>query len=182
MVGRGTSAKKLNALLLCCLSETASLLEMHQERLLKAETDVVHLLRTGQSQRVLLWVERVIKERNIVDVLFMVLRIIRILIENIPKIKTRKCCPVELREAVASLVYAAPRCGECPGLLRLANLLISKFMKHCFDCSSEANQKMVQMLSTAQSSWMTRLEIMKEIADVNAIALNLNRISLSELD
>lgn len=127
----------------------------------------------------MLQVERAIKEQNLLDVLFMVERILRILHERAQQIQTNKLvhfltltllymffpplccrstsyeksiindfcvnrqCPNELREAVASLIYAAPRCGECPVLLRISKLLRAKFMKHSYTISPEVNQEVL---------------------------------------
>nr|CAD1844994.1 unnamed protein product [Ananas comosus var. bracteatus] len=157
---RKPSTSKLQALILLCLDETALLVKTHQKCLSQAEADVADLLKTGQTQRALLWVERAIKEQNLLDVLF--------------------TCPNELREAVASLIYAAPRCGECPMLLRISKLLRAKFMKHSYTISPEANQEMMQLLSTKQPSLESRLAKMETIARLQGIMLNMNKISFSE--
>ncbi|XP_020081111.1 uncharacterized protein LOC109704748 [Ananas comosus] len=177
---RKPSTSKLQALILLCLDETALLVKTHQKCLSRAEADVADLLRTGQTQRALLWVERAIKEQNLLDVLFMVERILRILHERAQQIQTNKQCPNELREAVASLIYAAPRCGECPMLLRISKLLRDKFMKHSCTISPEANQEMMQLLSTKQPRLESRLAKMETIARLQGIMLNMNKISFSE--
>ncbi|OMO62206.1 hypothetical protein CCACVL1_22959 [Corchorus capsularis] len=38
-------------------------------------------------------------------------------------------CPLDLREAVASIIFAAPRCSDMPDLLQIKNLFSTKFGK-----------------------------------------------------
>lgn len=38
-------------------------------------------------------------------------------------------CPVELKEAISSMIYASSRCGEFPELLEIRNVLTSRFGK-----------------------------------------------------
>ncbi|KAJ0961793.1 hypothetical protein J5N97_029621 [Dioscorea zingiberensis] len=155
---------------------------MHQEQQSLAEADVLHLLRTEQTRRTLLWVERVIKEHNMLHVLLSVQRSLQLLTEKIPQIQTQRLCPNELREAVASLIFAAPRCGECPKLRKLSLLLQSWFLKHSFATATEANQQMVELLSTKQPSLESRLQALQVIAQDNGITLNPETILLSEFD
>lgn len=46
-------------------------------------------------------------------------------------------CPRELREAIASIIFAAPRCSEVPDLLQLKNLFGTKYGKEFIMVSSE---------------------------------------------
>ncbi|XP_039141333.1 uncharacterized protein LOC120278669 [Dioscorea cayenensis subsp. rotundata] len=176
------SKKKLNGLLLSSISETANLIKMHQEHQTIAEADVVHLLQTSQTRRALLWVERVMKEQNMLDVLLIVQMSLQLLSEKVVQIQIHRLCPNELREVVASLIFAAPRCGECPQLRKLSLRLQSWFLKHSFATATEANQQMVDLLSTKQPSLDSRLQALHLIAKDNGITLNPNNILLSEFD
>lgn len=46
-------------------------------------------------------------------------------------------CPAELREAVASIIFAAPRCSEVPDLLQIKNLFTAKYGKEFNMAASE---------------------------------------------
>lgn len=46
-------------------------------------------------------------------------------------------CPVELREAIASIIFAAPRCSDLPDLLQLKNLFAVKFGKEFVSAITE---------------------------------------------
>lgn len=38
-------------------------------------------------------------------------------------------CPSDLREAIASIIFAAPRCSDVPDLLQIKNLFTTKYGK-----------------------------------------------------
>lgn len=46
-------------------------------------------------------------------------------------------CPSELREAVASIIFAAPRCADIPDLLQVRNLFTAKYGKDFIAAASE---------------------------------------------
>lgn len=46
-------------------------------------------------------------------------------------------CPSELREAVASVIFAAPRCADIPDLLQVRNLFAAKYGKDFIAAASE---------------------------------------------
>ena len=46
-------------------------------------------------------------------------------------------CPAELREAIASIIFAAPRCSEVPDLLQIKNLFAAKYGKEFNMAASE---------------------------------------------
>lgn len=46
-------------------------------------------------------------------------------------------CPTELREAVASIIFSAPRCSDLPDLLQVRNLFAAKYGKEFIAAASE---------------------------------------------
>lgn len=46
-------------------------------------------------------------------------------------------CPAELREAIASIIFSAPRCSEVPDLLQIKNLFSAKYGKEFVMAASE---------------------------------------------
>lgn len=46
-------------------------------------------------------------------------------------------CPPELREAIASIIFAAPRCSDLPDLLQIRNLFATKYGKEFVSAASE---------------------------------------------
>lgn len=55
---------------------------------------------------------------------------------NHPFMDNREC-PSELREAIASIIFAAPRCSDLPDLLQIKNLITAKYGKEFVMAASE---------------------------------------------
>ncbi|KAF9591002.1 hypothetical protein IFM89_001212 [Coptis chinensis] len=48
---------------------------------------------------------------------------------RVPILETQRDCPQELQEAIASIIFAAPRCSDLPELLQIRNLFTTKLLK-----------------------------------------------------
>ncbi|KAI0488618.1 hypothetical protein KFK09_028457 [Dendrobium nobile] len=60
--------------------------------------------------------------------------------EAIARIKLNPCyrnCPSELLEAVASIIFASPRCSDVPELLQVRNLFTTKYGKDFVSAAAE---------------------------------------------
>ncbi|KAL8161336.1 hypothetical protein V2J09_012825 [Rumex salicifolius] len=187
MLGRKFRPSRLRPLANLALSRLAVLKSQRQPRLSLARTDVVHFLGLGQHDRALLRVEQVIKEQNMMDVLAMIESYCCVVIERIDLIQDKEC-PEEMKEAVSSLIFASSRTGEFPELQELRAVFASCFGKEFVARSVElrnncgVNIKMIQKLSTRQPSLQTRMKALREIADENGIALNLEDATEERLD
>ncbi|KAJ0763767.1 putative vacuolar protein sorting-associated protein Ist1 [Helianthus annuus] len=95
-------------------------------------------------------------------------------------------CPEELKEAVSSLLYAAPRCGEFPELKEIRAILTARFGKEVTDGATESRnnsgvcQKMIQKLSSKELSLENRTMMLAEIAKEDGIVLQLDATILPE--
>ncbi|XP_022861185.1 uncharacterized protein LOC111381619 [Olea europaea var. sylvestris] len=79
-------------------------------------------------------------------------------------------CPAELQEAVASIIFAAPRCSDLPDLLHVRNLFAAKYGKEFISAASElrpdtsVNRTIIEKLSVSAPSSEVKLSTLKEIA------------------
>ncbi|WRX14447.1 Vacuolar protein sorting-associated protein Ist1 - like 2 [Theobroma cacao] len=84
-------------------------------------------------------------------------------------------CPSELREAVASIIFAAPRCSDVPDLLQIKNLFSTKYGKEFVTAASElrpdssVNRAIIEKLSVSAPSGEIRLKVLKEIAQEHSV-------------
>ncbi|GAB2299964.1 hypothetical protein Dimus_034009 [Dionaea muscipula] len=158
------------------LTRATVLKNQHLSRCSHARSDVDQLLKLGHQEQALLRVEHVIREQNMVDVFAMVEKYCHLLAERAtPSNKDRTR---ELKEAISSLIFVSTRIGEFPELLRIRDILASKFGKkyttNCTDSHScDVNLQMIQKFSTRQQSFENRLMVLKEIATENGISLHL---------
>ncbi|XP_059642514.1 uncharacterized protein LOC132284414 [Cornus florida] len=111
----------------------------------------------------------------------------RLLIERIMLIKNCKACPGELKEAIASLIFAASRYGQLPELQKIRGVLASKYGKQFDSCAVElrnncgVNPKMVKKLTIRRPGLGTKLKVLKEIAAENGVTLRIEGEAASEV-
>lgn len=179
LLGRSFRSYKFKALVNLAISRLAVLKNQRHGRHSLALSDVVQLLNKSHHDRALLRVEQVIKEQNMLDVFVMIEGYCVLVSERVKVIENQKGCPEELKEAISGLIFAASRCGEFPELQEIRSVFTSRFGKEFTARAVElrnncgVNPKMIQKLSTRQPSLEVRMKVLKEIADENDIALQL---------
>ncbi|KAF3443895.1 hypothetical protein FNV43_RR13585 [Rhamnella rubrinervis] len=182
LLGRNLKTSKIKTLAKLAIARIAILKNQRQVRRSHARSDVKELLQLGHQQRSLLRVEHVIKEQNMLDVFILIEHYCNLLLERVKLIQKDKECADELKEAIYSLIYAASRCGEFPELHEIRGIFTSIFGKEFAARAVElhnncgVNPKMIQRLSTRQTSLESRLKVLKEIAIEHGITLKLEEV------
>ncbi|KAJ0435939.1 putative vacuolar protein sorting-associated protein Ist1 [Helianthus annuus] len=177
LLGRKFKTSKFKATVNLAVSRVTVLKNQRQARLAVARSDIIQLLNLDHHENALLRVDQVIKEQNMLDVLVMVDGYCHVVLQMVNLIEKEKDCPDELKEAVSSLLYAAPRCGEFPELQEVREILTSRYGKEFARGAIElrsncgVNTRMIQKLSPRQSSLETRMKVLQEIAAENGIVL-----------
>lgn len=185
LLGRNTfKSSKLEPIVSLAISRLSIFKNQRQARCNIARSDVVQLLSLGHHERAFLRVEQVIKEQNRLEVFVMIEGYCHALKERVNLIEKQKVCPDELDEAISSLIYAATKCGGFPELQKIRAILTSwfgnEFAARAIELhnNSGSNRKIVQMLSTRQSSFEKKLKVLKDIASDNGISLENEERSL----
>ncbi|KAJ0634190.1 putative vacuolar protein sorting-associated protein Ist1 [Helianthus annuus] len=177
LLGRKFKTSKFKATVNLAVSRVTVLKNQRQARLAVARSDIIQLLNLDHHESALLRVDQMIKEQNMLDVLVMVDGYCHVVLQMVNLIEKEKDCPDELKEAVSSLLYAAPRCGEFPELQEVREILTSRYGKEFARGAIElrsncgVNTRMIQKLSPRQSSLETRMKVLQEIAAENGIVL-----------
>ncbi|MCO5572833.1 hypothetical protein L7F22_026592 [Adiantum nelumboides] len=90
-------------------------------------------------------------------------------------------CSLELKEAIASLIYAAPRCGDLQELQKVRDIFISRYGADYVSAILElqpecaVNTQIIQNLSSRPPNSDVRLNLLKEIASEHKINWNYQR-------
>ncbi|XP_010242011.1 PREDICTED: uncharacterized protein LOC104586459 [Nelumbo nucifera] len=84
--------------------------------------DIAQLLKNGQHQSAFTRVEQLYKDQNILAVYDLLDHFCEFIIIHMPYIRKHRDCPNDINEAVSSLVFSAPRCGDLPELQMLRRL------------------------------------------------------------
>ncbi|KAG2320827.1 hypothetical protein Bca4012_056134 [Brassica carinata] len=141
--------------------------DMHLKHMKK---EIAQFLQAGQEPIARIRVEHVIREMNLWAAYEILELFCEFVLARVPILESQKECPRELREAIASIIFAAPRCSEVPDLLQLKNLFGTKYGKEFIMVSSElrpdsgVNRTIIEKLSPASPSGEVRLKVLKEIA------------------
>ncbi|KAE9621095.1 putative vacuolar protein sorting-associated protein Ist1 [Lupinus albus] len=79
-------------------------------------------------------------------------------------------CPLDLKEAISSVCFAAPRCADLPELLQVQFLFGAKYGNEFLSAATElrpdcgVNRQLIELLSVRAPSPEKKLKLLKEIA------------------
>ncbi|KAI9085611.1 hypothetical protein K1719_032454 [Acacia pycnantha] len=146
-----------------------------------ARSDVVQFLNLGCHDKALLRVEQLVREQNMVDVFVMIENYCNFLRGRAKLAEKNSECPEEIKEAIASLIFASPRCGEFPELQKIREIFTFRFGKEFaaqaveLHQNNRVNSKMIQKLSARQPAMEIRLKVLKDIAAEIGVTLQLEQ-------
>lgn len=161
---------KFKSITALAISRIAILTNHRKARASYAHSDVVQLLNLGYHNRALLRVEQWIAEQNMLDVFVMIEIYCNFLRERAQLLENNKECPIELKEATCSIIFASSRCGEFPELHKIQEIFTSKFGKQFADHAvglhqnNSVNSKMVHKLSSRRPPMEIKMKALEKIA------------------
>ncbi|CAH8345049.1 unnamed protein product [Eruca vesicaria subsp. sativa] len=132
--------------------------------------DIALLLQSGQDATARIRVEHVIREQNIMAANEIIELFCELIVSRLTIITKQKGCPVDLKEGIASLIFAAPRCAEIPELGDLKDIFEKKYGRDFVTAATElrptcgVNRMLIDKLSVRHPGGEFKLKIMKEIA------------------
>ncbi|KAI8539120.1 hypothetical protein RHMOL_Rhmol09G0156200 [Rhododendron molle] len=116
-------------------------------------------------------VEHVIREQNIWAAYEILELFCEFILARVPILDSQRECPSELLEAVASIIFAAPRCSDVPDLLHVRNLFAAKYGKEFIAGATElrpdtsVNRTIIEKLSVRAPSAAVKLKVLKDVAE-----------------
>ncbi|KAJ6733282.1 REGULATOR OF VPS4 ACTIVITY IN THE MVB PATHWAY PROTEIN [Salix koriyanagi] len=114
--------------------------------------DIALLLRSGQDATARIRVEHVIREHNVFAANEFIELFCELVVSRLSIIAKRRECPADLKEGIASLLFASPRCSEIPELVALRKIFEKKYGKIFVSAATDLRP----------NSGVNRLEIAKE--------------------
>ncbi|CAN1826378.1 IST1 homolog [Linum perenne] len=169
LFNRGVFGSKCKTCLTLALSRIKLLQNKRELQLRHMRKEIAQFLQAGQESIARIRVEHVIREQNIWAAFEILELFCEFVLARIPILDTQKECPAEVREAVASIIFASPRCSEVPDLLHVKNLFTAKYGKEFVTAASElrpdsgVNRAIIEKLSVGAAP-EERLKVLKEIA------------------
>ncbi|KXG19452.1 hypothetical protein SORBI_3010G061100 [Sorghum bicolor] len=151
--------------------EDQELLRNRRElQLINMRKEMVQYLQTGQESIARIRVEHIIREQNILASYEIVELFCEFVLARVPIVEVQKECPLELREAIASIIFASGRCSDLPELMHLRNLFTTKYGKEFVAGAMElrpdsgVNHTIIKKLSVKAPSGESKLKVLKAIA------------------
>ncbi|KAJ6678210.1 IST1 FAMILY MEMBER [Salix viminalis] len=145
-----------------CNSKTAAKMAVARIKLLRNKReavmrqmrrDIALLLRSGQDATARIRVEHVIREQNVFAANEFIELFCELVVSRLSIIAKRRECPADLKEGIASLIFASPRCSEIPELLLIC------------DSNSGVNRLLIDKLSVRPPSGEVKLKIEWDTAE-----------------
>ncbi|CAL5326540.1 unnamed protein product [Camellia sinensis] len=137
--------------------------------------DIAVLLRSGQDATARIRVEHVIREQNIMAANEFLELFCELVVSRLPIIAKQRECPLDLKEGISSLLFAAPRCSDIPELLAIRDIFEKKYGKDFVSAAVDlrpnagVNRMLIEKLSVRTPSGQVKLKVMKEIAKEHQI-------------
>ncbi|XP_024992170.1 IST1-like protein [Cynara cardunculus var. scolymus] len=167
---RGLIGAKCKTCLTLAISRIKLLQNKRDMQLKLMRKEIAQFLQSGQESIARIRVEHIIREQNIWAAYEILEMFCEFVLARVPIIESQKECPLELKEAVASIIFAAPRCSDLPDLLSVRNLFATKYGKEFISAASElrpdtsVNRTIIEKLSVYTPSGDVKLKVLKEIA------------------
>ncbi|KAK3165113.1 hypothetical protein QOZ80_1AG0029070 [Eleusine coracana subsp. coracana] len=170
LFNRSTFGTKCKTCLNLVISRIKLLRNRRELQLINMRKEMAQYLQTGQESIARIRVEHIIREQNILAAYEIVELFCEFVLARVPIVDAQKECPLELQEAIASIIFASGRCSDLPELMHLRNLFTTKYGKEFVSAAMElrpdsgVNRTIIEKLSVKAPSAESKLKVLKAIA------------------
>nr|KJB65101.1 hypothetical protein B456_010G081100 [Gossypium raimondii] len=137
--------------------------------------ELSQLLESGQDQTARIRVEHVVREEKTMVAYDLLEIYCELIVARMPSIESQKNCPIDLKEAISSVIFASARCEEIPELKDVTKHLTTKYGKDFTTSALELHpdsgvgRMLVDKLSVKAPDGPTKLKILTAIAEEHNI-------------
>ncbi|GAB2271799.1 hypothetical protein Dimus_006630 [Dionaea muscipula] len=171
----GFKASKCKTLLKLTIPRIKLLRNRRELQIKQMRKDIAKLLETGQEATARIRVEHIIREENMMAAQEIIELFCELIAVRLPIIEAQRECPLDLKEAISSVCFAAPRCADLPELLQVQLLFASKYGKEFVAATTElmpecgVNRQIIDLLSVRAPLADKKLKLLKEIAEEHGL-------------
>ncbi|XP_010937030.1 uncharacterized protein [Elaeis guineensis] len=168
---KGFQGTKCKTLLKLTIPRIKLLRNRREIQLKQMRRDIAKLLENGQEATARIRVEHIIREENMMAAQEIIELFCELIAVRLPIIETQRECPLDLKEAISSICFAAPRCADLPELQQVQMLFAAKYGKEFVAAATElmpdcgVNRQIIELLSVRAPSVEAKLKLLKEIAE-----------------
>ncbi|KAF8400971.1 hypothetical protein HHK36_014274 [Tetracentron sinense] len=175
MLHKSFKAAKCKTSLRLAMARIKLLKNKRQTQVRQMKKDLAQLLEAGQEQTARIRVEHVVREEKTIAAYDLIEIYCELIVARLPIIESQKNCPIDLKEAISSVVFASPRCADLTELLDVRKHFTAKYGKEFVSSALElrpdcgVNRTMVEKLSARAPDGQTKIKILTTIAEEHNI-------------
>lgn len=175
MLQRSFKSAKCKTELRLAIARIKLMKNKRENHLKQMKRELAQLLETRQDQKARIRVEHVVQEEKTIAAYDLIGIYCEIIVARLPIIESQKSCPIDLKEAVTSIVFAAPRCADIPELEDIRKHFTTKYGKEFINGAIElrpecgVSRLLVEKLSAKAPDGQTKLKILAAIANEHNI-------------
>lgn len=164
-------ASKCKTLLKLTIPRIKLLRNRREIHIKQMRRDIAKLLETGQEATARIRVEHIIREEKMMAAQEIIELFCELVVVRLPIIEAQRECPLDLKEAISSLCFAAPRCADLPELIQVQMAFAAKYGKEFVAAATElmpecgVNRQLIEHLSVRAPAPDVKLNLLKEIAE-----------------
>ncbi|KAG4391631.1 hypothetical protein GLYMA_05G223200v4 [Glycine max] len=181
------------------ISKTALTLAVPRIKLLKNKREanvkqlrreLAQLLHSGHNHAARVRVEHVVKEEKTMAAYDLIKIYCDLIAARMPMIESQRNCPIDLKEAISSVIFASPRCSDIPELVVVKKHIMAKYGREFVSAAVElrpdcgVNRLLVEKLSTSAPDGPTKIRILTAIAEEHNVqwqpSLEENHVNASQ--
>ncbi|CAM8885570.1 unnamed protein product [Rhodiola kirilowii] len=172
---QGFKGPKCKTLLKLTIPRIKLLRNRREIQIKQMRRDIAKLLETGQEATARIRVEHIIREENMMAAQEILELFCELISVRIPIIETQRECPLDLKEAISTVCFAAPRCADLPELMHVQMLFASKYGKEFVAAASElrpdcgVNRQIIELLSVRAPAPERKMKLLTEIAEEHGL-------------
>ncbi|KAF3328318.1 sericin 1-like protein [Carex littledalei] len=175
MIHKGFKAEKCKVSLRMAMSRMKLARNKREVQVRQMRRDVARLLQAGQDQTARIRVEHVIREEKTMAAYELLELYCELIVARLPIIDSQKTCPVDLQEAISSVIFASPRCADVQELMDVRQQFLSKYGKEFTTAALElrpecgVSHMVIEKLSAKTPDIETKIKTLKSIAEEHGI-------------
>ncbi|CAN6541108.1 unnamed protein product [Malus baccata var. baccata] len=171
MLHRSFKPAKCKTALKLAVSRIKLLKNKKDAQVKQMRRELAQLLETGQDRTARIRVEHVVREEKTKAAFELIEIYCELIAARLPMIESQKNCPIDLKEAITSVVFASPRCADIPELMDIRKHFTAKYGKEFISNAVElrpdcgVSRMLVEKLSTKSPDGPAKMKILAAIAE-----------------
>ncbi|XP_031096015.1 IST1 homolog [Ipomoea triloba] len=170
LFNKGFKATQCKTLLKLAIPRIKLLRNRREIQMKQMRREIAKLLETGQEASARIRVEHILREEKMMAAQEIIELFCELISVRLPIIEVQRECPLDLKEAISSICFAAPRCADVTELVQVQMLFAGKYGKEFVAAATElmpecgVNRQLIELLSVRAPGPDVKLKLLKEIA------------------